>query len=125
MITIPGKTKALLCSPKSGSFLCTHADTLAYPELKCHYLAGTEELNKTEETEKRRKRETKMVLNAFIIQMNENHINESRHCTSVWKSVNNYKRKLMKSGALCGKSSQPSKRLLIPFGGKTSEGSLV
>lgn len=52
--------------------------TLTHLELKCHYLAGTEELNKTEETGKVRKRETKMALNSFIIQMNENHFNASR-----------------------------------------------
>lgn len=56
----------------------TYVDTLAHVELKCHYLAGMEELNNTEETGKKRKRETKMVLNSFIIQMNENHINASR-----------------------------------------------
>lgn len=80
MVTMPGKTKALLHSSKSRSFLRTHThtDTDTHVELKCHYLAGTEELNKTEETGKGRKRETKMVLNSFIIQMNENHINASR-----------------------------------------------
>lgn len=61
----------------------THRHT--HLELKRHYLAGSEDFNKTEETGERRKR-TKMVFNAFIIQMNENHINESRQkasCTSV------------------------------------------
>lgn len=61
-------------------------DTLEHAELKCHYLAGIEALNSTEETGKSRKGETKMVLNSFIIQMNENHINASRQgCASVSK----------------------------------------
>lgn len=66
--------QTLSCIHKTAPVSCTHT----HAELKCHYLAGTEELNKTEETGNERKRETKMLFNSFIIQMNENHINASK-----------------------------------------------
>lgn len=83
LVTVPGKTKGSYAFIEERQFPArtqthTHVDALAHVELKCHYLAGMEELNNTEQTGKERKRETKMVLNSFIIQMNENHINASR-----------------------------------------------
>lgn len=52
-------------------------DTLVHVELKCHYLAGTLGLGSTGERWKRGKKQSKMVLNSFIIQMNGNHVDAS------------------------------------------------
>lgn len=85
---------------------------------------GTEELNKAEETGKGK---TKKVHDYFIIQMNDNHMHASRQgCASVSKWTHQLCAEAEgRQGPLCGDNLQPSKRLLIPFGGKTSEGSLV
>lgn len=59
--------------------------------------------------------------------MNDNHMHASRQgCASVSKWTHQLCAEAEgRQGPLCGDNLQPSKRLLIPFGGKTSEGSLV
>ena len=84
-VTMPGKDRGSYAFIKerwlpahTHTHTHTHTRTHTHVELKCHYLAGSSELNETEEKGKGRKKETEMVLNSFIIQMNENHINASR-----------------------------------------------
>lgn len=66
--TIPGKTKAHRVSGSPSGFLHTHTQ-------RHKQKLTPQELNKTEERE--REKETEMLLNSFIVQMNENHINAS------------------------------------------------